>query len=354
MPEYLAPGVYVEEVDTGPKPIEGVSTSTSGMVGITERGPVGVPTLVTGFADFRRQFGGYLDRRAFPDAWYLPHAVEGFFNNGGKRLYIVRALPAAATSSVTYLADRAIPTTVTTTLKEKAIAGTKQLKLANVTDVERKMLFKLDDRHFTEYVRVADETNAVDTTNQEVKLEQPLYRDHAQGASFEERTALLKIQAIDKGAWGNTLRITPDDDESLLETTVAAEAPSGQAEVTLRSTQGIEPGSIIEFFIQKVVAARTVVMASSIGNDIPSGTRVYLKKNINSTLVDTDWETTVIQGVTSSDTKILLESVERIEKDDQLEFLLDSSATPVTVDHSELTLTEKLGEGFKSGVTVYA
>ena len=48
MPEYLAPGVYVEEVDTGSKPIEGVSTSTTGMVGVTERGPVDVPVLITG------------------------------------------------------------------------------------------------------------------------------------------------------------------------------------------------------------------------------------------------------------------------------------------------------------------
>ena len=50
MPEYLAPAVYVEEVDTGTKPIEGVSTSTTGMIGVTERGPVNVPTLVTGVA----------------------------------------------------------------------------------------------------------------------------------------------------------------------------------------------------------------------------------------------------------------------------------------------------------------
>ena len=47
MPEYLAPGVYVEEIQTGNKPIEGVSTSTSGLVGVTERGPVNVPQLVT-------------------------------------------------------------------------------------------------------------------------------------------------------------------------------------------------------------------------------------------------------------------------------------------------------------------
>ena len=107
MPEYLAPGVYVEEVDSGSKPIEGVSTSTSGMVGVTERGPVGVATLVTSFPDFVRQFGGYLDDRIYTGStWYLPHAVEGFFVNGGKRLYVVRVLPdSAATAGIT-LFDR--------------------------------------------------------------------------------------------------------------------------------------------------------------------------------------------------------------------------------------------------------
>jgi uncharacterized protein len=107
MAEYLAPGVYVEEVDTGAKPIEGVSTSTAGMVGVTEWGPVNIPTLVTSFGDFTRQFGGYLDRRIYPgNTWYLPHAVEGFFNNGGKRLYITRVLPDVSTFAVTTLFDQ--------------------------------------------------------------------------------------------------------------------------------------------------------------------------------------------------------------------------------------------------------
>jgi phage tail sheath protein FI len=44
MPEYLAPDVYVEEIDSGSKTIEGVSTSTAGMVGVSERGPVDVPS----------------------------------------------------------------------------------------------------------------------------------------------------------------------------------------------------------------------------------------------------------------------------------------------------------------------
>ena len=77
MPEYLAPGVYVEEVPSGNKPIEGVSTSTAGMVGVTARGPVDDPTLVTSFADFTRKFGGYLDHRIFTNGRdLLPYAAE--------------------------------------------------------------------------------------------------------------------------------------------------------------------------------------------------------------------------------------------------------------------------------------
>src|SRR5512133_3691553 len=96
MPEYLAPGVYVEEVDTGSKPIEGVSTSTTGMIGVTERGRVNVPILVTSYGEFVRWFGEKLNIRDFSNGTdrhcYLPHAVQGFFDNGGKRLYVTRIL----------------------------------------------------------------------------------------------------------------------------------------------------------------------------------------------------------------------------------------------------------------------
>ena len=43
MPEYLSPGVYIEEIDNGPRPIQGVGTSTAGFVGRTERGCVTSP-----------------------------------------------------------------------------------------------------------------------------------------------------------------------------------------------------------------------------------------------------------------------------------------------------------------------
>src|SRR5262245_11997859 len=89
---YLSPGVYVEEVDSGSKPIEGVSTSTTGFVGMTVRGSTaGPPLLVTSFPDFRRQFGGYLPA-SLGDASYLAYAVEGFFNNLGQLAYVKRVL----------------------------------------------------------------------------------------------------------------------------------------------------------------------------------------------------------------------------------------------------------------------
>jgi hypothetical protein len=94
MPEYLAPAVYVEEVDTGSKPIEGVSTSTCGVVGVAERGPLNVPILVTSYGEYRRWFGDALNPELYGEHRFLPHAMDGFFTNGGKRVYVTRVLPA--------------------------------------------------------------------------------------------------------------------------------------------------------------------------------------------------------------------------------------------------------------------
>ena len=87
----------MEEYDSGASPMQGVSTSTAGFVGLAERGPVvGQPQLVTSFADYRRMFGGYLSEAACGTARFLPYAVEQFFLNGGSRAYIMRAVPADA------------------------------------------------------------------------------------------------------------------------------------------------------------------------------------------------------------------------------------------------------------------
>src|SRR5688572_20710246 len=81
--EYYSPGVYIEEIDRGAKPIQGVGTAVAAFVGFTERAPDGRPHLVTNWTQFTNLFGGFL-----PDA-YLAYAVRGFFDNGGRQCYVV-------------------------------------------------------------------------------------------------------------------------------------------------------------------------------------------------------------------------------------------------------------------------
>ena len=93
MPEYLRPGVFIEEIERGPRPIEGVPTSTAAFLGAAERGSI-QPRLVTSYKDYQRNFGGVFDPNAF-----LPFAVSGFFENGGKRLYVCRLVGQTATAA---------------------------------------------------------------------------------------------------------------------------------------------------------------------------------------------------------------------------------------------------------------
>lgn len=84
MPSYLSPGVYVEEVASGSRPIEGVGTSVAAFVGLAPTGPLNEPTLVTNWTQYTASFG------EFTDGYYLAHSVYGFFNNGGSAAYVVR------------------------------------------------------------------------------------------------------------------------------------------------------------------------------------------------------------------------------------------------------------------------
>ncbi|HMJ94110.1 MAG TPA: phage tail sheath family protein [Allosphingosinicella sp.] len=99
MPEYLAPGVYVEEIERGPKPIEGVATSTVAFLGETERGPT-KPRFISSYGEFLRLFG-----EVYNPAKYLPYAVKSFFDNGGRRAYIARIVGAGGAASTLTLGD---------------------------------------------------------------------------------------------------------------------------------------------------------------------------------------------------------------------------------------------------------
>ena len=100
MPEYLTPGVYLEETSFRSRSIEGVPTSTFGMTGLTRYGPVPYqlsdpavtmvdkPVLVTSFTEFERAYGGLEDVGG--DVNYLAYAARAFFDNGGHQLYVSR------------------------------------------------------------------------------------------------------------------------------------------------------------------------------------------------------------------------------------------------------------------------
>jgi hypothetical protein len=84
MPNYLSPGVYVEEVEAGSRPIEGVGTAVAAFVGLASRGPANTPTLVTNWNQFTSTFGEFIEGS------YLAHSVYGYFLNGGGAAYVVR------------------------------------------------------------------------------------------------------------------------------------------------------------------------------------------------------------------------------------------------------------------------
>jgi phage tail sheath protein FI len=109
MPEYLAPGVYVEEVSFRSKSIEGVPTSTTGFAGLAHFGPVVYtdgpkttePRLITSFTEYERVYGGLGQLRVNGTddrECYLAHAARAFFANGGKRLYVSRVFAPTETA----------------------------------------------------------------------------------------------------------------------------------------------------------------------------------------------------------------------------------------------------------------
>ena len=93
MSQYLAPGVYVEEIP-GPETIQAVGTRTAGFVGPSRFGPTsGRPELLTSFLDFQRIYGDwddieFSDNGEFPN--YLALGVKGFFDEGGNSCYVTR------------------------------------------------------------------------------------------------------------------------------------------------------------------------------------------------------------------------------------------------------------------------
>lgn len=115
-PEYLSPGVYVEEVDRGSKPIEGAGTACAAFIGFAEKGPVNQPTFIPNWSEFVNTFGGFIK------GGYLAPAVYGYFQNGGGRCYVSR-LPAGSVAVEENKAAAALPSRAKPALESLTITA---------------------------------------------------------------------------------------------------------------------------------------------------------------------------------------------------------------------------------------
>lgn len=217
MPQYLSPGVYVEEVDAGPKPIEGVSTSVAGAVGVTARGPDrGKPVLVTSLAEYLRKFGGpiavdaltrskWSDDPQLGEFWTFPLAVKGFFDNGGQQLYVKRVVATGASAS-----EVALGKGVMTFITKNALAGATTLKLDNLSGIANGTELNVSIDGSITAVTVSDYDSAGGTVTFAPGLPARAQgnRDFVQIKPAAAATgASVAIQAKSRGAWGNALRV---------------------------------------------------------------------------------------------------------------------------------------------------
>lgn len=213
MPQYFSPGVYVEEVDAGPKPIEGVSTSIAGAVGVTERGPSeGKPVLVTSFAEYARIFGGAIKvddavKQSFVGGhfWDFPLSVKGFFDNGGQRLYVKRVCSSTAEASKAQL-----KTGIIARITKDVAAASDTLVLSHTIGVSKDAAIEV----WIAGTKAADaKVKSYDASINKVVLDKtvgPLVSSNSYvtiGGALGAGPPAVKIEAKAKGVWGNGMRL---------------------------------------------------------------------------------------------------------------------------------------------------
>src|SRR5258708_6534063 len=103
MPTLTYPGVYVQEISSGVRPIATASTSTAAFVGLAAMGP-DAAGQVTNWTEFQRNYGDFIRDG------YLAHSVFQFFNNGGRQCYVVRVTRSDAAIADVTVQNRATPT----------------------------------------------------------------------------------------------------------------------------------------------------------------------------------------------------------------------------------------------------
>jgi phage tail sheath protein FI len=250
MPEYLAPGVYVEEVSSGNKPIQAASTSTAGMVGMAARGPVNIPTLITSLGQANRVFGGKLDHHVYGanlDA--LPYAIEGFFKNGGARVYVTRIVGDTAERAETSVYSQDMAGAATFDVVGGIAAGATALTVDDDPDLVlgtgSTLLFTKVG--ITELVTV--DTVTPNASDFDLTLAAPGAFANAYPANSVATLVgaeAFKVHGIYAGNWGDDLRVMTQA-RNMLTSTVTMAAASTDTDIVLASVFGVEPGTYLQF-----------------------------------------------------------------------------------------------------------
>lgn len=263
MPEYLSPGVYVEEFEIGARPIEGVSTSTAGFVGVAEKGPTeGLPELVTSFAEYRRKFGNYL-----PESHgiyrFLPYAVDNFFVNGGSRCYVMRVAPSDAVAA----GNSTVPRGVILELSEDRNSGDTVLRVESLRGIDTTSTLTIERLRADGTVEVFEDDLTISTYDRaknEITLDAALANDYPKKSTQPVKStriivkklaggataaaATLGIQAISKGDWGENVRvraIPASQASTQLKEIIGNSASSTQ--YRLKNKNGFYRGAIVVF-----------------------------------------------------------------------------------------------------------
>lgn len=247
MPQYEAPGVYIEEMPA-PQSIQGVSTSIAGFVGAAEKGPTsGAPVLITSFKDFRNKFGSYLKADPWGNYRFLAYAVEGFFNNGGQVAYVKRVISGSASEAELLLRDGFVTRLTADTAVDATKRTTARLASLRGIDVGTPLVFK----QMIGGVEQTQTVNVLSYSGNDVTLDAALtvrytaagarvYIDGLYGgddppAPGAER---LRIQAATKGAAGKIVTVAgvPTQEGPIINVLVSDFSGAGGATIPAEAT----------------------------------------------------------------------------------------------------------------------
>lgn len=284
MPEYLAPGVYVEETSFRSKSIEGVSTTTTGFIGPARYGPVDLePDIITSLGEFERTYG---DRKKLefsntgPMDNFLWHGVRAFFEEGGKRLYISRVFKAAGDDGRASgsLPDGGGAGAVTITARFPGEAGNMRVRFdlvvgQNVLGLDEKKNVRVSGLLDQDVVWIGDTTAPISSPPGAGSLYVAAYDRDDQIWRFKSATDDLQLDQLHPDQ-GDAIR------QVTVSTTVIPRDPSGFPETwaALSPDPGHQtagtPDSLRDRFAAKpntLALARSLPIVISLGSSVKTG-----------------------------------------------------------------------------------